>query len=276
MANLNKLREQQKKDSAPSNDEVMEELAIASANGNRLGTGHPTKVEQLSKQVDELEATLSSSIVPSSEGVWHFLGFQMTPTQLIAPETFTDAEFEALGYVLKGMDKAVQFWFGDWANLCVRPEFDQYQAAEEYNKLADQFGIRKETLKDYAWVCRQINASLRKDALPFSHHKEVAGLPDLLKGREAEFLDWAESNRASVVDLRKYISEMLIESADKKQNIASESFLFSKDRMPKIGNVFQNRWTKARNGDKNAKSLVLDELTQIRKWADEIEESLED
>jgi hypothetical protein len=218
----------------------------------------------------------ANAIVPNGDGTMRFLNFRMTGTQLIVPEDISDEEFDALGYMLKGMDNAVQFWIGDWANIYVRPEMNQFESSAIYEDIAEKFGLNKKTLQNYASVCRNLDASLRREALNFSIHREVAELPELLKGQETHFLDWAIQEDASVVKLKMYIAKTLADMQEKKQHIADESFLFSKDRMPKIGNVFQNRWTKARNGDKNAKSLVLDELTQIRKWADEIEESLED
>lgn len=220
--------------------------------------------------------TSANSIVLQDDGLYRFRRFRMTRTHLIAPEEINPEEFEAFGYFLRGMDNAVQFWIGDWANLYVGSEANDQERGKLYKELADRFGMQVRTIQNYASVCRNLEVSLRRETVSFTHHREVSELPDTLKGQEEYFLNWAESNEASVADLKKHIAESLANLQEKKAHIASESFLFSKDRIPKVGQVLQNRWAKARNGDQNAKKHVLEELTQLRKWADEVEESLED
>ncbi len=229
------------------------------------------------ERAKELETALSLSLVPNQDGTMSFLNFRMSRTQLIAPEQMTDLEFDALGYMLKGMDNAVQFWIGDWANLCVHPEMNQFEASAVYADIAAKFSLNKKTLQNYASVCRNLDASLRREALGFSIHREIAELPDSLKGQESYFLDWAETNLASVADLKKHIAEKLAETKpSNRTQVTEDSFLFSKSRVPKISRGLQAAWSEARNGNKTAAGIVRSQIEQYRRWLNELEESLGD
>jgi hypothetical protein len=46
-----------------------------------------------------------------------------------------------------------------------------------YDDIAEETGMAKQTLKDTKWVSENVESSLRKDNLSFSHHVEVASLP---------------------------------------------------------------------------------------------------
>ena len=219
--------------------------------------------------------TNANAIVLNSDGMYHYRRFRMTLTQLIIPEDISPEEFDALGYFLKGMDNAVQFWIGDWANLYVGDEPNDQERGKLYTELADRFGMQVRTIQNYASVCRNLEVSLRRETVSFTHHREVAELPESLKGQEEYFLTWTENNDASVSTLKKHIADTLAGMQKTKQHITKDSFLFSKDRFPKpLG--LAKIWSKAKNGDKKAKSQVLGELAQLRKWADEVEESLGD
>jgi hypothetical protein len=46
--------------------------------------------------------------------------------------------------------------------------------------LQDKTGFEHQTLANDKWIAGQIDFSLRRENLPFSHHKEVAPLPHFL------------------------------------------------------------------------------------------------
>lgn len=254
--------------------------------GNRMndaanefwGTVNPIRDDEAT--IKALETQVNNSIVRLDEKRWKFRRVEMTSTQLVLPDDLSEEEANELGMMLSGLDSATQFWKGDWANIYINTEMDQYEAASIYETLADQFHMRKETLKDYAWVCRQIPASLRKDALAFSHHKEIAGLPEELKGREEAILDWAAQEmmqgRLTVLLLRQYIAEQkqAFLPTSKKPILADDNFLFDKPRLPKI-NKLQLAWSRARNGDQKARQAVQESIQAMRAWLEDIEKSLD-
>lgn len=209
-----------------------------------------------------------STIVSESDGSLAYKRFRMTATRLIAPETVTEDEITEIGSILTRLESGVQFWLGDWANLYVNlvGAANQFDTAEAYDNLADQFGIDKQTLKDYAWVCRRIDASLRNDALSFNHHRLVAN--DRFVDRAHYLLEYAAANSLSVRAFREYLATPSLPAPD------AEEWLFRQDSIPRVDRRFQRLWMKARNGDSAAKQALLDTVSAHRKWLDDLENSL--
>lgn len=96
--------------------------------------------------------------------------FTMTPTGLVAGGQATFDEWQRLGDVLKRLDGAIQWLIGDWL------VYGERVWGETYEQVAEATGINYQTLRDYAWVARNVNLSLRKDNLTFNHHKLVASM----------------------------------------------------------------------------------------------------
>jgi hypothetical protein len=70
--------------------------------------------------------------------------------------------------MLKTAEGSVQFWIGDWLN---------YGESKYGEKYAQAVGPEQaETWKNYAWVARSVEMSLRKDILSYKHHEVVAPL----------------------------------------------------------------------------------------------------
>ncbi len=162
-------------------------------------------ITELESEINHLKEQVSRALV-QEDGVYKFRRFRMTRTALVPPDGITKLEANEFGYMLSGMDSALQFWMGDWANLYVTGIDDDLERSEIYDKLSKDFGIERKTLRDYASICRILDVnkdpSLRRDGLLFTHHKLIAYLPKELKGREIGFLDWAE-NEASKGNLSK-------------------------------------------------------------------------
>jgi N6-adenosine-specific RNA methylase IME4 len=109
-------------------------------------------------------------------------------------------DWTALGRQLCGMAKGVNWWIGDW-----------WAAGHRYGERAKAaaegiFGREFQALADMAFVSRKFETSRRREALTFTHHREVAALPAsdadvLLNKAEAEML----STRAlrAIVNQRK-------------------------------------------------------------------------
>ena len=135
----------------------------------------------------------------------------------------------------------------------------------------DDSGLLTATIKNDAWVCRVIPASLRRDALTYSHHKEVAALPKPLKGREEEFIDEAIANKWSVRDLRMAIQA---EAEGATDSIINDIWLFDRENLPNTNRIFK-LWSRAHNHDPNAEKELLRELDHVVDWVVSLKKSID-
>jgi hypothetical protein len=71
-----------------------------------------------------------------------------------------------------------------------------------YDIAEEATGLERSTLRDWAYVARNVAPSLRNDALSFHHHKQVAGLTP---SQQEKWLRQAVDERLSVAALRKTI-----------------------------------------------------------------------
>jgi len=94
-------------------------------------------------------------------------GVTLTPTALATTRRLSVGEWLSLGELLGACEKAVQWWIGDFLN-----EFE-HQHGEKYAQAVSP--AQADTWKNYAWVCRSIEKSLRKD-ISYKHHEAVAPL----------------------------------------------------------------------------------------------------
>jgi hypothetical protein len=65
-----------------------------------------------------------------------------------------------------------------------------------YRDAIEQTSLRYQTLRNYAWVARQMPPGRRRESLSFGHHAEVAALPELEQEywlRTAEKLGWSRN-----------------------------------------------------------------------------------
>lgn len=90
----------------------------------------------------------------------------------------------------------VQFAIGDWINYG-----EQRSWGEKYSQALDETHYDYPTLRNFAYVSRQVPLSLRSDKLTYSHHTLVAGLKTA--DERKEWLDYAEAEHKSVPALRE-------------------------------------------------------------------------
>ena len=122
------------------------------------------------------------------------------------PEDLTKDEWLDVGRRLNALSGALAWLLGDWFNAGRRflPNevvgfANEAQSAAAVAQLAGWTGA---TIHNYAWVCRQVPTSRRREVLSFGHHTEVAGLePE----EQTIWLDKAEVNGWSVADMRAAI-----------------------------------------------------------------------
>lgn len=97
------------------------------------------------------------------------------------------------GHRLGAMTRCSQWWLGDWIH------YGTARWGEKYKEAARITGYDVQTLRNIAYVARQVDVSRRRDNLSWSHHAEVCALePD----EQDRWLDFAAEQRMSVSDLR--------------------------------------------------------------------------
>lgn len=88
------------------------------------------------------------------------------------PDDLRIEDWQAIGRKLCAMEQRVQWWLGDWW------AFGESHYGSRAKAVADGiFGRAYQTLANYGAVARTFETSRRREALPFTHHAEVAGLP---------------------------------------------------------------------------------------------------
>jgi hypothetical protein len=107
---------------------------------------------------------LRSSMVRSNRA------FTMTPTGLIADEGATFEQWQKVGEVLQKLDASIQWLLGDWL------VYGERVWGQTYEQIAEATGYEVTSLRQYAWVARGVDLSIRIDKLSFGHHMLVAGL----------------------------------------------------------------------------------------------------
>lgn len=171
----------------------------------RRQSSNPAEIEALNTEIQTLTEQLGSALL-MDDGGYSFRRFRMTSTSIILPEALTIEEANDFGYMLAGMEDALNWWRGDWANLYVEGIDDPNKRGEEYDKLAESFNMNSRTLRNCASIARKVEVSRRRDTLSFTHHVEVA---PLTPAEQDTWLTRAEEGdngkRWSVATLRKAI-----------------------------------------------------------------------
>jgi hypothetical protein len=107
-------------------------------------------------------------------------------------------QWQSIGNQLVPMAKSLGFIIGDWIN------YGEKRYGKKYEEAMAKTGLANQTLKDYAYVARKIESSLRQDDLDFSIHAAVAKLKDPEDQRR--WLAIAAEKGLSVQRLRKSIN----------------------------------------------------------------------
>lgn len=136
-------------------------------------------------------------IVAAPDGSMQIGHFTLKPTGLVADAQATPEEWEQVGSVLQRLEGSIQWLIGDWFLYAER------QWGSTYEAVAHATGYSYDTLKDYAYVARNVELSVRTDKLSFGHHKLVASLEP---NAQAEALQWAVDQNASISQFRKALN----------------------------------------------------------------------
>lgn len=131
------------------------------------------------------------------------LANRLTEISYVAPVDLPYVMWEEDGVVLGQMEKAVQWWIGDWLN------FGEQAYGEKYSQALEETGLSYSALSHYAWVAARV--CTRVQTLSWSHHRAVAGLePD----EQREWLEKAGEQNWSKRDLEKQLRRRGLYSSD--------------------------------------------------------------
>lgn len=117
----------------------------------------------------------------------------VTETSLTLPDGLTYDEWEEVGKRLRGAEKAVRWWIGDWL------AYGERTYGETYKQATAVTGYTTDDLRTMASISARIPPCDRSHNLSWSHHREVVALesPD----ERERWLKKAEENKWSKRDL---------------------------------------------------------------------------
>ncbi len=127
-----------------------------------------------------------------------FKSFRLTSTKLEAIGDPTFEEWLEVGKFMHQAGKSLHFWLGDWLNLGER------KWGEKYKEAIALTGFDYQTLRNDKWVARQVDLSVRKDNLSFTHHLAVA---EFESDEQEELLNIAEKQKLTVKDFHNLIKQ---------------------------------------------------------------------
>lgn len=221
------------------------------------------ELAELEAKIAELEELTQSAIIPMA-GQFQLGRFTLRSIGFEVPQDISEGEWLALMQRMRGLDSGVAWAVGALTN---HAESTWGQTYEELEQLT---GYKYQTLADYAWLDRSVPFSIRIEKLSPSHHRVVAALAS--DEAKARWLQEAAENDWSVAELKRQISS----SAKTNDSLSEDSWLFQKERIPSLrAGHLQKLWSKARNGDKNARKALITEIAEARKWLDEVENSVD-
>jgi hypothetical protein len=152
---------------------------------------------ELTSSMIEPAAAAASGVILADDGSIHLGGFTLTATGLRVETEATFDEWETLGTVLRRLEGSIQWLIGDWFMYAER------SWGKTYEDVAALTGYSEKSLREYAYIARNIDLSIRMDKLSFGHHQLVAGMePEL----QSQWLTWAVDNNASITQMRHAIA----------------------------------------------------------------------
>jgi hypothetical protein len=149
---------------------------------------------------------------------------EATPIGLSLGDGLSYADWEAVGFELAKVGKAMQWWIGDWVNYGGKRYGETYKAAIEAT------GMSYSTVQKFALICNEFEMQRRRCILSFNHHVEVRSLP---LDQQDELLDQAEAGRLSCAKMRE-----IVRSKNCGQNITTEATI--EDWATRCVNAFCN------------------------------------
>jgi hypothetical protein len=119
---------------------------------------------------------------------------RLTSTSWSGGGALTPGDWVRCGRSLGTVGRACGWWLGDWVRYGNARYGDRYKLAAQIT------GYDAQTLMNMAYVASRFAFSRRKEGLSFSHHAEVAALP---QPDQDSWLETAASEHLSVRALRE-------------------------------------------------------------------------
>ncbi len=159
---------------------------------------------QLREEIAALEQRANKNLaLLSGNGEVQIGVYRITPLGLQRDSDDDNRDdWAEVGFLLKLFNDALQLLIGDWIN-----ESDNFEYGITYKKFSEQFNVDESTIRDWVWVARATELSLRKDNLLYSHYKELARLKNDAQRRQVALLAGEEG--WSVRKLREHVSALL-------------------------------------------------------------------
>lgn len=205
-----------------------------------------------------VEVVPGNALLYQDDGSIQAENFTLTKTGLIITGTMTKEEWGELGKVLKGLNQSMQWIIGDWVN------YGDSKWGETYDQIANQMGLKKSTIYDYAYVAGSVHFSVRTENLSFAHHKQVAALEG--KKLQRQWLEYAVENKLSVAALKREIEQQRLLANPSPAVVSEPTFM---------ENFTQQYVDFAKQQMKSAKRVGRPERLQmaemLRRLADQIE-----
>lgn len=120
----------------------------------------------------------------------HNSAFIVPRTGLRLPQRLSFAQWLKIGNQLASLTTSTAWCLGDWL------VYGEMAFTGRYREAIAQTSLDYQTLRNYAWVAKQVPLSRRRDRLSFSHHAEVAALSEPEQDfwlRRAEELAWSRN-----------------------------------------------------------------------------------
>ena len=130
-------------------------------------------------------------------------GFRLTPTGLSIDGNPSFEEFDQLGKYLRRVHTGYQWWWGDWLL------YGEGAYGERFSQALEATDWEESTLRQYAWVAKNVEQSNRLDGVAFGHYAN--GIASL---EPAEQLVWAERIKAEGLTQSQFISRLRSETKE--------------------------------------------------------------
>ena len=225
------------------------------------------ELDELKQEAEEVKQEIAAiqerGIVPRGDGKVQLKRLVVSTTGVeFIPEDLTEEEWSEAINAMRDLANVSQWTIGDLVNhaeLVWKHTYEQMAAVTPY--------VVK-TLREYAYVARNVDVSRRMDTLSFGHHHLIASKDN---DEQKYWLNRAVENGWSVAEFRQALADDKAANRTKKQPPKVEfQLLFSKDKIPKIDASLQENWIKARNGNEKAKAKVMKKVEQYRQWLDDL------
>lgn len=136
---------------------------------------------------------LPQTLMLKPDGAMKVGRFLLTPTGLQMEGVVSERDWKQLYKTIQKVQAALQWALGDWA------AYGEFAWGKTYEQMAEITGLKEKTLRDYAYVARSVDLSIRIDKLTFAHHQIVAALgPE----RQAAYLGYAAQENLTVAQFR--------------------------------------------------------------------------